>query len=508
MNRPLRAGALTLLLGSLTLGAAQTQPELPATLAQVQPAPPAPVPPASAPVAPVPTTPPPTTAAPVTLTLPQLLAALTQAPGWRSAALQALSARQALDTARARAGLSLSVGADVTALKVPVDGSWSSTTSLTVQAGLGVLPWSPAQDGVRQATRALERAGLDQRDAQASLALSVVQGYQAARQASASLTLARAQQALAERQLAVAQAQRQADLISQEGLLDRQAALEQTAQASGDALAALDSALRQLSATLGTPLPGPETARLGTILAQPGAPAPLEGLLARAQTGRSEVLRARSAQQDAQAALEIAQRDRRLPNLSAGLQYGQLAGGSSVAGNTVGSSLNFKTGVLGLSASLPLNQSGAPSGLALNFSGSVALLDPVADAAVRSAQTAVQSAALALDSARSGVELDVRQRYAALQGALAALNPARTSLTRAQTALASAQARLAAGLDTPLTVQTAELALAQAQTTLERLGDAAALASLQLSAASGSFSLSLLSVTDTPTPTPAPGGQP
>ena len=156
------------------------------------------VPAAPAPVVPAPVAPAPQ--APVGFSLAQALSALTQAPGWRAAALQYLSVSQNLDAARARAGLSLSAGAAVNAVKIPIDGDWNASTTLNVQAAINVLPWSSSQLSVVQAARSLYRAGLDQRDAQNALAVSVVQGYFAAQQARASLNLAAQQQGLAQRQ--------------------------------------------------------------------------------------------------------------------------------------------------------------------------------------------------------------------------------------------------------------------------------------------------------------------
>ncbi|WP_424951659.1 TolC family protein [Deinococcus sp.] len=466
------------------------------------------------------------------LSLSQTLSALTQAPGWRAAALQYLSASQNLDAARARAGLSLSAGAAVSAAKVPIDGDWNASTTLNVQAAINVLPWSPAQDSVRQAMRGLYRAGLDQRDSQNTLAVSVVQGYFSAQQAAAALLVAQRQQTLAARQLDVSRAQQGAGVLTQEALLAAQASGEQAAAAVAEAASTLDTALRQLYTTLGS-VPsssergGPDgegVATFSSLPPVPTAPSPLPDLLARAAQGRSEILKALSNQQDAQAALEAARLDRVLPDLSLSVQYGQLASSSSgTAGNTLGSALNFKTGQLTASASLPLGQKATdaagnpvtlPTSLALGLSGSFALLNPVADVSTLSAQTSVASAGLSLASAQASVDLDVRQKYAALQNALLSLAAPRTSLVRAQTALGSAQARLQAGLATALEVQQAELNVVQAQNTLAQAVNSAYLASLNLSVATAEFSPALISVQESvspvsdPTSTASTGGQP
>lgn len=513
---------LTLALLLCPLAAAQTTP---AQTTPAQPTPTQPVPAQSAPVSPAPVAPAqsasPQTASPTAqVSLREALSQLTQAPGWKSAALQYLSAQQNLDAARARAGLSLSVGADLSAVKAPIDGDWTSGTTLNAQAGANVLPWSSAQGSVLLATRGLSRAGLDQRDSQNALALSVVQGYFTVQQARASLNLAAQQQGLAQRQFEVSRAQQTAGVLTQETLLSAQASAEQAAVAVQDSGSTFANALRQLYNTLGTDRLGTAPQGQNTVPqgqngadlnlssrpAVPAAPAGLDTLLARAAQGRSEILKALSNQADAQTALEAAKLDRALPNLSLNVQYGQLASGTGTAGNSLGSSLNFKTGQLSASASLPLNQKGTvpPTSLALGLSGSYALLNPVADAAVQSAQTSLTLATLALSSALASVDLDVRQKYAQLQSALIGLSAPRTLLVRAQTALSSAQARVQAGLGTALDAQQAELNVFQARNTLDAAVNAAYLASLSLSVAVAEFSPALIAVSDASRADPDP----
>ena len=418
------------------------------------------------------------------------------------------------------------MGADLNAVKAPIDGDWTSGTTLNAQAGANVLPWSSAQGSVLLATRGLYRAGLDQRDSQNALALSVVQGYFTAQQARASLNLAAQQQGLAQRQFEVSRAQQAAGVLTQETLLSAQASAEQAAAAVQDAGSTFANALRQLYNTLGTDSLGTVPQGQGTVPqgqntapqgqngadlnfvsrpAVPAAPAPLDTLLTRAAQGRSEILKALSNQADAQTALDAAKLDRALPDLSLKVQYGQLASGTGTAGNSLGSSLNFKTGQLSASASLPLDQKGTvpPTSLALGLSGSYAILNPVADSAVQSAQTSLTLAGLSLSSARASVDLDVRQKYAQLQSALIGLAAPRTLLVRAQTALSSAQARVQAGLGTALDAQQAELNVFQAQNALDVAVNAAYLASLSLSVAVAEFSPALISVSDASRADPA-----
>ncbi|WP_102127597.1 TolC family protein [Deinococcus planocerae] len=195
---PLLTPRLWLLLASLALGGALAQP--------------APPPPASPPAPAVQSV-----AAP--LTLPETLARLRQSPGWRSADLQYRAAELALESARARAGLNVTVGADASAVKVPLSsGDLTLNTTVTAQVSASVLPWSPALEAVRGAERGLARAGADLRAARLSATVNAVQAYLAARNAAAGLALADAQANLTARQLAVAQSQRGAGVLTAEGL--------------------------------------------------------------------------------------------------------------------------------------------------------------------------------------------------------------------------------------------------------------------------------------------------
>jgi len=122
-HRPLLALLLPALLG---LAAAQDAPPL---------APPAPL---GAPVNAV---------QPAVLTLPRLLQDLRTSPGWRGADLTYRAAELQLQSARARAGLTVQAGASASLSKVPWDGGdWALTPTVTASFALPVLPWSPQRE--------------------------------------------------------------------------------------------------------------------------------------------------------------------------------------------------------------------------------------------------------------------------------------------------------------------------------------------------------------------------
>ncbi|GAA5513560.1 hypothetical protein Dcar01_02301 [Deinococcus carri] len=455
-----------------------------------------------------PATPAPAPTTPATpLTLENILTLLRSSPGWRSAELQYRSARLALDSARARAGLNVTVGTDVAAVKVPASsGDFTLGTTLTAQASASVLPWSPALEAVRSAERNLGRAAAELRAAQLTATVNAVQAYYAARNAAANLALADAQTALSERQLAVAGAQRAAGVLSAEGLLARQDALADAQAAQREARTNLDLAARGLANLLGRPVTLPtDPAAFSPLPPIPQAPAAPDALIGRALTARPEVARARNDLADAQAQVRAAQLDARLPDLTASVQYGELGTTQTTAGRVVGGSLNVKTGVLAGQVSFPLKEAtDRPTGLALALSGSFAVIGGGKQTALASAGVGADLAGVALDSARQSVDLDVRQRAADLQAALDRVASDRAALARAQAALATAQARLAAGLATDLDVQAAQLSVTQTQLTLNGAGVQAYLASLRLMQATGDLDPTLLTP---PTPS-APEARP
>ncbi|WP_293913957.1 TolC family protein [Deinococcus sp.] len=487
---------LSLLLACAPLSAAQSAEPA------VSPAPASPVPANPAPANPAPANPvtPAAPAAPARpllnlpnplLTFGQVRAALRTSPGWRSAEESYRAAQLTLAAARARSGLNLTVGGDATVGKSPLDtGDWKANATATAGLSATVLPWGSANDPVRSAERALTRAGYDLQDARLNLTLSAAQNYLATRTAAAQQLLTTAQADLAARQLAVAQSQRTAELLSAEGLLGAQGNLDNAQALAQDAAASRSLSERQLLSDLGLglsdlPLLLPSAPELGGEL-----PAQ-DGLLERASAGRSEILKATSALEDARAGLASAQRER-FPDLSASTSYGEL--GTGGGGRTLGGSLNFKTGVAGVNLSLPTSRDGPAlaTGLTLGLSGSFNVLGGPQNAAIASAQSGVSSSELALQSARTSVDLDVRKTYNTAQSTRRLVGVQRTALTRAQTALKSAQARLDAGLITSLDALAAAIAAQSAQVAFEQAVSNAYLAGLQLAKASAGLDPALI----------------
>jgi len=367
-----------------------------------------------------------------------------------------------------------------------------------------VLPWSSAYDSLASAQRALERAALTRRDNRNSLVINLTSQYFALRQAQQAEALAQATVRLRENQLRVAQARYQAGQVSFTDFLSAQQDLDSARLDAASASGNLEIARQTLANLLGL-----APSALGSLSSTPSVPSlpstPLESLIEQAMSRRSDVLAALSRLQDAQASLASAQRDRWLPDASLSLSYSNGNSGSSGGGNTsVTAGLNLKSGSASLGTSIPLLSSATSTGTSasswsLGLSLALPILAPSSDAQINSAQTALELAQLALQSARKSAELDVRQKYLAAQSALAKVGLAQSALESATKNLETAEARLKAGTGTALEVQSAQVSRQQAQNNLETTTAQAYLAWLSLHSALG---------TDLTTLTNPSGGNP
>ncbi|GHF37309.1 outer membrane protein [Deinococcus metalli] len=447
------------------------------------------------------TAPPPSASAPAGADSPStVLTALRSAPDWRSADLTYRAAQLTLDSARTRAGLSVSAGATGSLTKIPWDtGTWNGAATVTLSAGWSVLPWSAAQEGVRSAQRALDSAAVTLRTARATLTVQALQAYAAARSAAAQQDLTAAQVALATRQLVVAQDRRAQGVIAAEGELAAQAALEQAQVAQTRAAHAAAQAARSLARLLGRPVTLPTTSAAYAALPTVSITGTLDERIARALRSRPEVARARAALEDARAGVQAAQLDASLPDVTASAVYGQLSDAQGNPGKTVSGSVNLKAGTVGVQASVPVRDTSAvPSGLSLSLNATIPLLGSAAGTVLQQAQLGLAQAQLALDSASQAVDLDVRTRSEALEDEQAALTAAQTARAQAQAALDSTRARVDAGLATTLELGQADLALQQAAQALAAQQDAVTLAALQLALATTDLDSTLLPTGGTP----------
>ncbi len=392
---------------------------------------------------------------------------------WRVADLNLETAARQLDAARAAAGLNVAGGSRYDYSNRNVNGvnTDGGNLVLSVNASLTVLPWGPAFDAVRTATRGFERAALDRIDARNQIYLNAITLYYSTRIAIQDLELARASETLSATQLKNADAQLKNGVINRDAYLSIQRGSEAARVATLTARNALEITKIGFFNAINQPVRDDVVlVTAPTELALPQGN--LEGLLTNALTRRGDVLKAKSRVDDAEDALKNADRDRLLPASSVSVGIGQFAG-QTQTGASVNAGLNFQSGVVTSSASLPVVYPALPPNVqigttfTLSAQLSLPLLAPSSDARIATAKASLESARAGLESVQRGADLDVRQRYNDALSAAARLGVARIGVQNSRLALETAQTRLAAGLNTALDVENAKLAQRQAERDLE-----------------------------------------
>lgn len=421
------------------------------------------------------------------LSLNDALRALPQSPEWRSADLAYETALRNLEVAQAASGFKLTPGASYGLSSS--SSAAASELSASITASLGVLPWSPSADAVRSAARALERAELTRRDTRNTLYTNLSTRYFNLQLASSNVAVAQATLDLRQNQLRVATARNQAGNATLEDVLTAQQNLASASSNLASAQGALELARLTLANTLGT---SPQSlGQLSTPASEPALPTQSpQTLLQQARASRGDVLKAQSQLQDTEDALNNAMRDRWLPDSSLNLGFSNRPTASTSGGTSVTAGLNLKNGIASLTGSLPLTSSSSSTGTttqswSLGLSVALPLIDSSAQSEVASAQTALASQQAALETTRRAAELDVQQKYQALQNAKASITVARTTVDSANQALRTAQARLEAGTATQIDLQLASVNQQQAQRDLDNAVVQAQLAALNLQAALG-----------------------
>ena len=270
--------------------------------------------------------------------LERALTAMRQTPDWRTAQLAYQNAQRSLETALAGTGINLSASGNYNLTQATsTSAAANSNASVSVTASANVLPWSAANDTIRNAQRALERAALTRRDALNNLALGTISAYFNARNASLTLQAAQANEALLNTRLRVATQQYQNGQITFADFLTAQQNLATGQSTTLSAQNSRDIALAQLGVVSGTVF----TTAPSAVALSTGTPEQLvQGALGR----RADVLQAISRVQDAEDALASAQRNRLVPNASLSLGFGQLGATGSLGSPSVTGSLNVQSG--------------------------------------------------------------------------------------------------------------------------------------------------------------------
>jgi outer membrane protein len=413
------------------------------------------------------------------LSLETALKALPNAPAYKVADLTVQSAQRQLEAAQAGAGFNLTANAayntsrtDGIALEnltaQPGSGGTqlsSSSSSVSATAGLTVLPWSPAFDGIRAAERNLERANIDRLEARSQLAAQILKQYFDLKLAGTDLELARNAVKLAKSRLEITNAQLEAGVGTREGVLNAKQGLEASNANERAATNDLELKRRSLSITLGTNITTTElTTKLPDVNLKDNA---LEAGLPTALKQRGDILKAISQVNDAMDSLESARRDRLVPDIGLNLQYGGVSQNGDAAGARVTGDLNFKTGQVSLTPGFGFGTTSVGSRVSLGANIAIPIIAPNDDAKISSAENQLALAQHNLENVRINAELDVRTQHAAAQAALAQVEVARAGLLSAQEKNANAEKRLTAGLGTVIDRETAKLANAQAERDLE-----------------------------------------
>jgi outer membrane protein len=419
----------------------------------------------------------------LSLSLEAALARLPDSLEWRGADLVFATVQARLDQALATAGFALAANSDYSLTK-SFDPSLdaSQNLGLGVQASVNVLPWSPAQAQIVVAQSALERARLDRDEAHNTLALSVVNQYDALRLAEIDLELARAVRLLREHQVLAAQAQAKAGTITPDALAVQRQADEAAKFAVTQALAALDTARLTLTATIG--LRDPNVVTSGG----PAQPAPVELVadLSAVFAKRFDIRKATIAVREAQTALDLAGLQRLLPDASLKLGYGQRDGIFGTA------SLDFRTGQANLGllfTPVSINPSAGVSGTSLTLGASISLpiLAPTKEAELGLAQRNLELAKQMLDTIKRNAALEIRQRHSEFVLALQRIELTRLAQRLNLQLLETSRARFEAGLVIALELEVAQGVVLQGNRDLEVALINAHSAELRLSNALGNL---------------------
>jgi outer membrane protein TolC len=421
------------------------------------------------------------------LSLEAALSALPSSPAWRAADRSVEIAQRSLDAARGSALISLTIGGEYSTTGVsstiPELAGSRTASGLNATAATAILPWSPALDAVRAAERGVTKAELERREARSGLVLDLTSRYLEASSSLASLELARSAEALAQRRREIAGVQLQAGTGTRDGVLSADQALASARGATRQAEAGAILARRSLLAALGR-ADGP--IRLTTPVPALKAFETEDASLARALENRTDIQKATLAVLEAQDALEVAARDRWLPQASLTLSYGGIGADGQQTGSRLSGSLNINQGSFAVQGGLGLQ--GQPvAGSSLSFGANIALpvVAPGADGRVAAAEAGLEAARAGLENARITAELEVRRRWLEASVTRDGIPIAESGVTLADGRVADAEARLKLELISPLELDAARLAQAQAVRDLEAAKTNALLATLRLEASVG-----------------------
>jgi outer membrane protein len=408
--------------------------------------------------------------------------ALPQSTAWRAADNAFLIAERNLNAARAAAGLTVTVGGDVIRNQISSSDAALNGTALTAsvnaQASIAVLPWSAVFDGVRGAQRNLERVGLDLKEARAGLQLQFLTFYAQAQLAQTDAVLAAQNLVFAAKKLQITKAQLEAGTATNEAVLSAEASLR-----SGEAnVKAADNAKRLTAQGVFVFLGIATRATVfSSLIAAPKlGEINLEVLVKSAKNFRPDVLRAILAVQQAQDDLEIAKRDRWVPNLGLNAGVNGVTADGKPTGTQLSTNLNLGNGALSVQGAYAPSSSSNATALTLSLQISIPIVAPTSDARVGTAEAALNAVRLNLETVNNSAELEVQNKFFEREAAIAGQDVAQANLDVAKRRTTDNTARLAVGLITSLELVQSEILELQTTRELQNAGIQAALSGFRL----------------------------
>jgi outer membrane protein TolC len=283
---------------------------------------------------------------------------------------------------------------------------------------------------------------------------------------------------LSQKKLQITRAQLEAGTATKEALLSAEANLR-SAEASVKAVSNTKRLTAQ-SVFVFLGVAPRETAFSSMISVPKPSPENLDALVKAAKNTRPDVLRAILAVRQAQDDLEIARRDRWLPNLGLNAGVSGVTADGKPTGTQLSTNLNLGNGALSVQGAYAPSSSGNATALTLSLQISIPIVAPTGDARVDTAQVALNGARLNLETVVSAAELEVQNKFFEREAATAQQDVAQANLDVAKRRTTDSGAKLAAGLVTVLELEQSKLLELQATRELQNADVQAALSGFRL----------------------------
>ncbi len=412
-------------------------------------------------------------------TFEQAMRLLPKSKAWLAADQNYLAAERSANIARGAAGLNVTIGADASRNQVsssdPALNGTALNISVSAQASIAVLPWSPTFDAVRSAERNLERSRIDILEQRSQLQLNALTQYLQIQILSQDAQLANLNTSFTKLRLQTLQAQLQARTTTKEAVLSAEAALK-SAEANARAVNnARSLALRGFFLSLSIPVQDTIFSSEMAIPKPDLSEAELNKQIDQARASRPDLRRAKIAVLEAEDNLAIATRDRWLPNVGLNANIGGISADGRPTGTQIGASLNVANGTLGVNGTYSPNTSAATN-TTISVQLTIPILAPSNDARIETAEAILTTTKLNLEQLEENAVLDIQNRYEEFQLAVLQQDITSANLEVAKQREADTQARFNAGLTNTLDLEQTKLLLNQATREVQNAKNQAVLA--------------------------------